>query len=87
MMIMFCLFNIIDFMKLTAPLSRKEWQGVEVVGEFLETLREKPNIAVAKPTYNHAGFVQLCAEALNNTIDSNGIGSLTIIPPTIQWRS
>ena len=32
-----------------------------------------PKIAVAIPTYNRAGYVQLCAAALNKTIDPNDV--------------
>lgn len=35
--------------------------------------KSKPKIAVAIPTYNRAGYVQLCATALSNTLDPNDV--------------
>jgi hypothetical protein len=40
---------------------------------FYHVSKPSPKIAVAIPTYNRAGYVQLCAAALNKTIDPNDV--------------
>ena len=39
----------------------------------VKSSKSSPKIAVAIPTYNRAGYVQLCAAALNKTIPSNDV--------------
>jgi FkbM family methyltransferase len=75
-------YNIIDFRKSDIPLTLVQWNRIQT-GDFVAELQESVNgvkssksslkIAVAIPTYNRAGYVQLCAAALNKTIDPNDV--------------
>jgi len=51
------------------------WNGM--LQKHLQDIPKKSDglskIAVAIPTYNRAGYVQLCAQALNNTLDADAI--------------
>ena len=73
-------YKIIDFRKSDIPLTLVQWNRIQT-GDFVAELQDvaksidsvSPKIAVAIPTYNRAGYVQLCATALNKSIDPNDV--------------
>lgn len=60
-----------SLLTMTAGVQSDSYQNRAPDG--VKSKKSSPKIAVAIPTYNRAGYVQLCAAALNKTIDPNDV--------------